>query len=119
MMVEIAWCAPPVNVDGAFAADRGATIGIVARDPIRRVLGGLAQHGLRPTEAGLVKIVALIVGLHLACDRGRSRELFEIDSALLLTNWTVVPPLTFRLLAHIWPWLVQSWLIKVASASAG
>ncbi|KAK8474541.1 hypothetical protein V6N11_039703 [Hibiscus sabdariffa] len=59
-----------IPVDGAFIQDRGAGVGVVARDSRGRALGGLAQHSPGLDSPIFAEAAAVHAGLLLARERG-------------------------------------------------
>ncbi|XP_039069594.1 uncharacterized protein LOC120216161 [Hibiscus syriacus] len=86
------WQPPPpgyvkINLDGAFESIGCITaVGVIARDAIGQILGGMAASSSGCVEVGLSEIHALNAALSLASEYRWTHVIFESDSTFVVNK---------------------------------
>ncbi|KAL4296457.1 hypothetical protein GQ457_12G014440 [Hibiscus cannabinus] len=77
-----------INIDGAFdPTTHAAGIGVITRDHLGSVLGGLAQHSANCLDVLHAEFSAIVADLYLARDFGWRKIQIESDSAILINKF--------------------------------
>ncbi|KAL4297631.1 hypothetical protein GQ457_12G014040 [Hibiscus cannabinus] len=82
-----------INTDGAFdPTTHAAGTGVIARDHLGSVLGGLAQHSANCPDVLHAEFSAIVADLYLARDSGWRKIQIESDSAILINQFNRTGP---------------------------